>query len=114
MRPVVLLAAANDRSSTGAYLTSLATELRGIRAALEAGHRAGQWEVDPRPGITIPELLSLLRDQAYAARVALLHYAGHGSPDALLLESDGAAGELAHAGGLAALLGMMPRLRLAR
>lgn len=109
-KPVIFLAFANDR--TAGDLRSLADELRGIRAALSEGAAAGRWELVERADTSVDDLLSVFRDARYRGRIAVLHYGGHAGSNILQLEGNRGDAEPAHAGGLAAFLGMQAGLKL--
>jgi len=112
VKPVILLAFANDRSDGSRYLRNLPEESRRVRAALRTAERDGKCEVVECPNATAGEVIDALQDDRYSGRVAVFHYGGHADGYRLLLESASGGPAAVRAGGLARLLGQQHGLRL--
>jgi hypothetical protein len=108
-KPVILLAFANEQEGKR-YLRDLPEELRQLQAILEGAERKGLCELVVRPNATLHQIFETFTE--YRDRVAIFHYGGHASSDRLFLESTGAQGAVAHAGGLARFLGQRRNLEL--
>ncbi|MDJ0911804.1 MAG: CHAT domain-containing protein [Woeseiaceae bacterium] len=81
--PVILLAFSDERD--GRRLTSLQNERRSLEAALEPLQDEGLCEIVVEPTATIDDITRRL-DQ-FGDRLAIFHFAGHASPDAIQMES---------------------------
>ncbi len=108
-KPVVFLAFANEQEGKR-YLRELPGEARELRAALQKAEDRGLCELEIRTNVTLDEVVEVFN--RHGRRVAIFHYAGHAGPDSLLLESSTGAARVAHAGGLARLLGLQGGLQL--
>ena len=107
LAPVVLLAFANDQ---GSYLQSLVGERKAIAGALREYDRASYLRLESEPNAGIDDLFSLF--DLYGEQMVVFHYGGHASGTALKLETAGGGNETAHAGGLAAMMGLSKSLKL--
>ena len=110
VKPVVLLAFANDRGPDGRYLPHLPDEIRQLQKLWEPVDRAARCELILRTNATLDDLLNAFQD--HRNRIALFHFGGHGGDYELLLERSGAAPAVADAGGLAAFLAGQDGLQL--
>ena len=105
--PVVLLAFANDQ---GDHLENLELERKSISAALQSFDDQFFIRVAAEPSASIDDLFALF--DRFPDQVAIFHYGGHADGTALKLEAPGGANEIAHAGGLAQMLGLSKALKL--
>ena len=105
--PVVLLAFANDQ---GDHLENLELERKSISAALQSFDDQFFIRVTAEPSAGIDDLFALF--DRFPDQVAIFHYGGHADGTALKLEAPGGANEIAHAGGLAQMLGLSKALKL--
>ncbi len=105
--PVILLAFANDE---GDRLDNLEVERKAIAAALQSFDDRFFIRVVAEPSASIDDLFALF--DRFPDQVAIFHYGGHADGTALKLEAAGGANEVAHAGGLAQMLGLSKALKL--
>lgn len=107
-RPVVFAAFANDEGGAPGYLRHLDVEQRAVRDALAETH---DWcEHIERPDASLDDFLDVL--QTCRDRIAIIHYAGHSTSHALLLQSATRRAEPAIARGLAAFIAQQRGLQL--
>jgi len=108
--PYVFLAVSNPYQD----LPGIETESGAILSALEIARAAGliAGVIGPPRTLTLEELIRPFRDPNYRGRIAIFHYAGHGSPFQLLLEGPTSAGQPAYAGGFAQFLSTQFSLKL--
>ena len=108
--PYVFLAVSNPSQD----LPGVETESGAILSALEIAKAAGLIGevIDPPRTLTLTELIRPFQNSNYRGRIAIFHYAGHGSPSQLLLEGPTSAGQLAYAGGFAQFLSTQFSLKL--
>jgi len=108
--PYVFLAVSNPSQD----LPGVETESGAILSALEIAKAAGLIGevIDPPRTLTLKELIRPFQDSNYRGRIAIFHYAGHGSPSQLPLEGPTSAGQLAYAGGFAQFLSTQFSLKL--
>ncbi len=111
-RPIIFIAAANDRLDDIAYLRNLPDETRRIHAALEPVCTAGLCEVVVRQNATLGDIIKVFQHPAQRNRIAIFHYAGHANGYQLLLEAASGKPAAAHANGLAAFLAQQQGLEL--
>ena len=104
--PVVLLAFANDRD---AYLDMIVRERKAIAKALQEYDDRRYIKVVKEENTAVADIFDLCTH--YANRIAIFHYGGHASGTQLQLEAAGQA-QMAHAVGLAQLLGQERSLQL--
>lgn len=104
--PVVLLAFANDQD---AYLQMIVRERKAIAKALQEYDDRRYIKVVKEENTSVKDVFDLCT--RYADRVAVFHYGGHADGTQLQLEAGGRA-EMAHAAGLAQLLGQQQSLQL--
>jgi hypothetical protein len=109
-KPIIFLAFASEYAD--AYLPSLAKEARRLRDVLSETEKSGLCEIVVRQDITFDDIISVFYDRRYHGRITIFHYAGHASPDALLLTDEQGNAKLAYASGLAAFLGGQPGLEV--
>lgn len=105
--PVVLLTFANDQ---GDHLENLEVERKSIAAALQSFDDRFFIRVAAEPSAGIDDLFALF--DRFPDQVAIFHYGGHADGTALKLEAAGGGNEMAHAGGLAQMLGLSKALKL--
>ena len=105
--PVVLLAFANDRDD---HLENLELERKSICAALQSFDDRFFIRVNAEPSAGIDDLFA--KFDRFPDQIAIFHYGGHADGTALKLEAAGEGNEIAHAGGLAQLLGLSKSLKL--
>jgi WD40 repeat protein len=107
--PVIVLAFANNPTDPDQFLAQLRAEREGILQYLDdiSGKLCETVIVE---NADIDSLLTTL--QTYGKRMVVFHYAGHAGSFHLLLESSDRHVELAHAGGLAQMLGLQNHLKL--
>ena len=86
IKPVIFLAFANDHSGKEAYLNALKKERIEIQAMLQPAVDAGLCEVVIEPDATAEDVFRVFN--LYPNRIAIFHYAGHGSLDGLNLVSE--------------------------
>ncbi len=110
--PLIVLAFANERLDDRRYLRNLPEELRAMRKSLATAEAAGLCEVVVIPNATLEEILDVLQHPSYRGRIAVVHYGGHARGDGLQLETSVGGAELAHASGLARVLGQQRGLQL--
>lgn len=95
LKPIIYIAFANDLQDPGRRLSGLAQEQANIEAAIRdtPGTNAGEdrlqellqrWDLIATDDLT-PRSLT---QPFYSNRVAIFHYGGHASPEALLLQSE--------------------------
>ncbi len=108
--PVIFLAFANDRDSSGGYLRNLPRELEGIRNALALARREGLCKVVERANATLENIFDVF--QEYRERIAIFHYGGHADSFRLLLEQRDGRAEAAHSAGLSPFLAGQQGLQL--
>jgi hypothetical protein len=108
-KPVVFLAFANEQEGKR-YLRELPEEARELRSALQKAKDRGLCELEIRTNVTFDEAIEVFN--RHGPRVTIFHFAGHAGPDCLLLESSTGTARVAHAGGLARLLGLQGGLQL--
>ncbi|MEZ4471574.1 MAG: CHAT domain-containing protein [bacterium] len=109
MTPRILLTFANEAATEARYLRALQAEVRALRAALAPAKQAGLCELQVETNASVETLIAALQSARKTKDLAIFHFAGHASGDALSLEGEGAS---AHAGGLARMLALQPGLRL--
>ncbi len=113
MLPVILLAFANDKESSGAgYLRGLTRERNAIRDALAKAEENGLCQVLVEPDATVDRIFDIFQNSQYRDRIAIFHYGGHAESYALLLESASGGKAIAHSEGLVALLAKQKSLKL--
>ena len=105
--PVVVLAFSNDRDD---YLKMIVRERKSIFKALQGHDDRRTIKVYKEENTSIEDIFDLFN--RYADRIAIFHYGGHASGTFLQLEAAAGQAELAHAGGLAQLLGQSTALQL--
>lgn len=105
----IVLAFANAPPGDPGYLRALGTERRRLTEKL-AGLQAQGFIVDVAVDATRDELIALLQ-RPEAQHVVAFHYAGHATGESLVMAGEGDEAPAA-AGGVARLLGALPRLRL--
>ena len=105
--PVVLLAFANDE---GNHLDNLVRERKTISDALSSFEDNSYIRVHVEDDAGIDDLFGLF--DRFSDQVAMFHYGGHADGTALDLEKPGGENEVAHAGGLAKMLGLSEQLQL--
>ena len=110
MQPVVLLVFANDRSDRERYLRNLGKECEQLEELLRPLEESGLIELDVLHNATAETLAARLGE--YDGRTALLHYGGHATSLALLLEDESGQPVDVSAEDLAALLGLQKELKL--
>lgn len=115
-RPVILLAFANDREDGVRYLRDLAKERSELQDLLESLNehpqieKQGLIDLHVLYNVTVDTLVERLRE--CSGRIAVIHYGGHATSLALLLEKeDGSAIEV-DGQALVTLLGMQEGLKL--
>lgn len=104
--PVVLLAFANDKD---AYLDMIVSERKAIAKALQEYDDRRYIKVVKEENTAVADIFELCTH--YANRIAIFHYGGHASGTQLQLEEAGQT-QMAHAAGLAQLLGQEKTLQL--
>ena len=105
--PVILLTFANNQ---GAFLENLVQERKGICDALQSFDDSRYIRLQVEPNAELEDLFELF--DRFPDQVAIFHYGGHADGNALQLESPGGGNAVAHAGGLAQLLGLSKALKL--
>jgi hypothetical protein len=108
--PYLFLAVSNPQQD----LANLEGEAVAVCIALVVPKALGQIDVIPPPRtLTLDELTAPFRAAEYRGRIAIFHFAGHGSPFDLLLEGNAPTGQPLGAPGLAHFLATQPhRLKL--
>lgn len=104
--PVILLGFSNDADN---HLAMLTRERKAICAALSDYDDKRFIRVQAEASAGLDDLFGLFN--RFAGQIAIFHYGGHANGTALQLEKPGGA-ELAHAGGLAQLMGSSAGLKL--
>ncbi|MXP43097.1 CHAT domain-containing protein [Allopontixanthobacter sediminis] len=104
--PVVLMGFAND---PGNHLAMLTRERKAVCSALSAYEDQRFIRVQAEPSAGLDDLFGLFN--RFAGQIAIFHYGGHADGTALQLETPGGK-ELAHAAGLAQLMGQSAGLKL--
>ena len=112
MKPVVLLAFANERESESQYLRNLPLEQNALRKALEKAEDSGLCELVILPNATLENLTETFQRKKYANRIAIFHYGGHASSYKLLLEAADGSTKGAHSAGLVPFLAAQKGLKL--
>ncbi|MBN1560834.1 CHAT domain-containing protein [candidate division KSB1 bacterium] len=107
LKPVIVLAFANDQDN---HLAMIKRERKNIYNALRPFHDKDYIQVEKEENTTIEDFFALFN--RYNDRIAIFHYGGHASGNHLQLETPAGAAELAHAGGLAQLMGQQNSLQL--
>ncbi|MGB1205549.1 MAG: TIR domain-containing protein [Chitinophagales bacterium] len=111
IKPIIFLAFANDKSGKEAYLKALKKERIEIQAMLQPAVDAGLCEVVIEPDATAEDVFRVFNQ--YPNRIAVFHYAGHGSPDGLSLTSENSIlNKMASSFGLSQLFGTQQNLKL--
>ncbi len=105
--PVVLLAFSND---AGNHLDNLVRERKTISDALSSFEDNSYIRLHVEDDAGIDDLFGLF--DRFSDQVAMFHYGGHADGAALDLEKPGGPNEVAHAGGLAKMLGLSEQLQL--
>ena len=105
--PVILLAFANDQDD---HLDMLTRERKAISTALQRHEDSRYIRLHVEPNAAIEDVFALFN--RFAGQIAIFHYGGHASGAALNLETASGDNEVAHAGGLAKLIGMAESLQL--
>ncbi|MEZ4463614.1 MAG: hypothetical protein R3F43_03620 [bacterium] len=95
MTPRILLTFANEAATEARYLRALQAEVRALRAALAPAKQAGLCELQVETNASVETLVAALQSARNTKDLAIFHFAGHASGDALSLEGEGAS---AHAG----------------
>jgi WD40 repeat protein len=108
-KPVIFLAFANNASEP---LPKLQDEFQNLRTALQGAEDEGLCEVHAEPFATRELIFDLFSDARFRNRVAVFHFAGHAEAYQLLLSKTGGKTQIAHAAGLARLLGQQTGLQL--
>ncbi|MEZ4471736.1 MAG: CHAT domain-containing protein [bacterium] len=90
---------------------ALPAEVRALSAALKPAQAADLCTVEVETNTSVSTLVHAVQ-RPHPAPLAIFHYAGHASGDALFLESDDSGPAQAHAAGLARMLGNLPGLQL--
>ena len=104
--PVILMGFAND---PGNHLAMLTRERKAICGALSSYEDQRFIRVQAEASAGLDDLFGLFN--RFTGQVAIFHYGGHADGTALQLETPGGK-ELAHAGGLAQLMGQSAGLKL--
>ena len=113
IKPLIFLAFSNDRSGKQSYLEALKEERVVLQKALQQGEKEGRYEVHIETDATIDDIIRVFQDADNRDRIAVFHYAGHGTPTGLMLEDvDGVMTKLASADGLAQLFDIQKNLKL--
>ncbi len=107
--PIIVLAFANDREGQG-YLRDLSKECNALQKIYEEAERNGLCRLVFRTNAEPDDIGDVIRENLN--HIVIFHYGGHASGEGLKLESDDKGGATAHAGGLAALLGLCTELQL--
>ena len=87
VKPVILLAFANDPADGANYLRNLPEEERRIRAALEYAESQGLCEFEVRYNATLDDILAAFQQPKLRGRIAVFHYGGHADSYDLLFQS---------------------------
>lgn len=104
--PVILMGFAND---PGNHLAMLTRERKAICSALSSYEDQRFIRIQAEPSAGLDDLFGLFN--RFAGQIAIFHYGGHANGTALQLETPGGK-ELAHAAGLAQLMGQSAGLKL--
>ncbi|MDX2250110.1 MAG: AAA family ATPase [Bacteroidia bacterium] len=113
LKPVILLAFANDKQDTSAgYLRGLTDERNGIRDVLAKAEEHGLCEVIVEPDISIKRIFDVFQNSSYRDRIAIFHYGGHADSYQLLLESQDGTTATAHTEGLVSFLSKQRGLQM--
>ncbi len=107
MKPKILLAFADNLESP---LPKLRAEREGVQAHLQAASEKGLCECILIERAGIDEILAAF--QEFSNQIVIFHFAGHAGAFQLCLETASGNEEIAHAGGLAAFLGLQKGLEL--
>ena len=111
--PIIFLAFANEKVEGQRYLRKLSIELNGIYDdALREAERRNMCEVITRSSVTLEQIKSVFEDDRYRDRIAVFHFGGHADGYQLLLRTDDAQNETAHAEGLVSFLSRQQNLQL--
>ncbi|MDX2246072.1 MAG: CHAT domain-containing protein [Bacteroidia bacterium] len=110
--PVIFLAFANDKSDETRFLRNLIHEKENILRQLTSASAAGLCEPVVVEDASIEDILNVFQNPSYRNRIAVFHFAGHAGAFHLCMQAADGKVELAHAGGLAAFLGMQQNLQL--
>lgn len=106
-KPVIILAFANDRDN---YLPMITRERKNIYRTLQDFHDKGYIQVHKEESTEVADIFDLFN--RFNHRVAIFHYGGHAGGSHLQLETVEGDAQLAHAGGLAQLMGLQKELRV--
>ncbi|MEZ4772409.1 MAG: AAA family ATPase [Bacteroidia bacterium] len=112
LKPVILLAFANDKQEAGAGFLRLTEERNGIRDALAKAEEQGLCEVIVEPDVSIDRIFNAFQSKVYRDRIAIFHYAGHADSYKLLLESQSGTNVTAHTEGLVSFLAKQRGLQM--
>ncbi len=113
MKPVILLAFANDKRDSGSgYLRGLTAERNAIRDALMKAEENGLCQVLVEPDATIERLFDIFQNASYRDRISIFHYGGHAESYSLLLETSTGEQSTAHSEGLVSFLSKQKSLKL--
>ena len=107
-KPVFAFAFANDGSSGARHLAALDTEHAALQQVF--GRTDAPWEFIQSAQTSVGGLLDLLQNTDYHGRIALLHFAGHASGSALLMQGDDGSPEIANADAVAEFVALHPGL----
>lgn len=105
--PVIVLAFANDQDD---YLKMIVRERKGLVKALREYDDRRYIKLYQEANTSIEDIFEVFN--RYPERIAVFHYGGHASGRFLQLEAVAGQAELAHAGGLAQLMGQHKGLQL--
>jgi hypothetical protein len=107
MTPVIVLAFSNDKDN---YLEMIVRERKNIFELLRKLHDNKDIQVDKEENTSIEDLFKIFNN--YNDRIVIFHYGGHANGAYLQLEKGAGNAQLAHANGLAGLLGQQKNLKL--
>lgn len=112
VKPVILLAFANEMGDENRYLRNLPNEQNCLRKALEKAEDSDLCELVILANVTLDQLVETFQRKKYRDRIALFHYGGHaGSYELLLEQANGVNTQLAHGEGLVPFLAAQKGLK---
>jgi len=107
MTPQIILAFSNDKDN---YLEMIVRERKGIFTSLQNFHDNGTLQVYKEENTSIDDIFETFN--RYNNQIFIFHYGGHANGSYLQLEKGAGNTQLAHAAGLADLLGQQENLKL--
>ena len=87
LKPVILLAFANEQEDGARYLRKLPKEANALRNIFDKATVDGLCQMVILTNATLSDIVQTLQDPRYRDRIAIFHYGGHANSYELMLES---------------------------